>query len=219
MNIKAIIFDFDGVIAQTEHIHRQAWILLAADLGKALPEGFLDRGIGSTNDKLAAELELYWQQEIHLDKIIALKCHHFIEEVRKSPEVLVDGVLDAFEFFSKKQLPIGIATSSPLGEIDGILEQFNIKPYLTSLLTLDDVTHPKPAPEVYLRSATALGVITDECLVFEDSILGTTAARAASCQVIGITTSFTEADLQPVLASMPDFTTLDATLKSLAIVF
>lgn len=219
MQIKAIIFDFDGVIAETEHIHRQSWVLLAKELNKDLPEGFLERGIGSTNDKLAAELEIFWDQTIALQEIIDLKCKYFVSSVSQDENVLVPGVLQAFEHFKQKNLPIGIATSSPIGEIDGILEHFKIKKFLDSLFTLDDVTHPKPEPEVYLRSAAALDVSPQDCLVFEDSILGTTAARAADCKVIGITTSYSEKDLQPVLATMPDFLQLKDKLTELNIEF
>ncbi len=213
MLIKAVIFDFDGVIAETEYLHRQAWVILSRKFNLPLPNDFLDKGIGSTNDKLAAELLAFWQHQIPQNIILDMKCTAFCQLVAAAAQVLVPGVLAALHKFESLGIPMAIATSSPHKEIDAILKRFTMEHLFQSILTLDDVTSPKPAPEVYLRSAKALGQPPHHCLVFEDSILGATAARAAGTNVVAVTTSFPRQALEPVLDAIADFHEIDRVLS------
>ena len=205
MTIQAVIFDFDGVIAETESVHRQSWVELSNELTRPLPEGFLDRGIGSTLDKLAWELFEFWNGEVDLQDILDGKADFFRTVLATHSDVLVDGVIDAIERIHEMKLPLGIATSSPLREIEPLLDSHDIKRLFSSIQTLDMVTNPKPHPEVYLKSAELLGYKPENCLVFEDSILGVTAAKTAGMNVVGVLTSFKEEQLPELSLSIKNF--------------
>ncbi|SME96152.1 HAD family hydrolase [Pseudobacteriovorax antillogorgiicola] len=215
MEIKAVIFDFDGVIAETEGVHRLAWIALAEDLSRPLPEGFLDRGIGSTMDKLAWELYEFWEGAVDLQEIHDEKANHFRRLLAETKDVLVGGVIEAFQTFHQMGLPMGIATSSPRREIEPLLETHAVKDLFQSIVTLDCVDNPKPHPEAYLRSVANLKQQPENCLVFEDSILGTTAARAAGTNVVGVLTSFPREKLEPLIDAIDHFHQLPQVLKKL----
>ncbi|NRA68424.1 MAG: HAD family phosphatase [Pseudobacteriovorax sp.] len=215
MTIKAIIFDFDGVIAETEHVHRHSWEVLSEKLNLGLPEGFLDSGIGSTNDLLAEELVRFWKHKVDFQTIIDIKCNAFNHLVSEMKDVLIPGILEALAYFQEKGLPMAIATSSPRLEIAGILSRFELSKFFKDIVTLDDVTSPKPDPQAYQKAAGILGQDPKDCLVFEDSIIGSTAARAAGCQLIGITSSYSAEDLQPTLTTMENFLSVKSTLDKL----
>ena len=205
LDIKAIIFDFDGVIAETESIHREAWLAMGDERDLPLPEGFLDRGIGSTMDKLCWELFEFWERYVPLQEIHDSKAEQFRRVVAERPDVLVPGVIEAIQKLTGLGFPLGIATSSPLKEIEPLLEVHAVSRMFSSIVTLDSVRMPKPDPESYLKSANNLKVLPQECLVFEDSIIGVTAARKAGMHVVGVLTSFKAKDLEPVADTIDDF--------------
>ena len=217
MQIQGVIFDFDGVIAETESVHRQSWVELSNELSRPLPEGFLDRGIGSTLDKLAWELFEFWNGDVDLQEILDGKAEFFRSVLATHPDVLVNGVIDAIERFHEMQLPLGIATSSPYKEMEPLLNTHGIKSLFKSILTLDMVDKPKPDPEVYLKSADAIGIKPENCLVFEDSILGVTAATKAGMNVVGVLTSFKIDQLPPLIYSIDDFLDISTVIEKFSI--
>lgn len=213
MDIKAIIFDFDGVIAETESIHRQSWLALQQDLSRPLPDGFLDRGVGSTLDKLCWELFEFWDGYVPLQDIYEGKAAQFRDLIAGGGDVLVPGVLEAFQRLSSMGYPLAIATSSPRSEIQTLLDAHGVTSMFTSIVTLDMVSQAKPDPETYLVSARNLGVPPENCLVFEDSIVGVTAARKAGMNVVGVLTSFKQEDLEPLIHSIVDFHQLSQVIQ------
>jgi beta-phosphoglucomutase-like phosphatase (HAD superfamily) len=113
-----------------------------------------------------------------------------------------------------KDFPVGIATSSSRGDIAPLLERWEIEKKTRTIRTVEDVIQPKPAPEVYLRVAQDLNVAPGDCLVFEDSVPGITAATRAGMRVVGVTTSHPVETMPPVWRTVADFED-HLTLKSM----
>jgi sugar-phosphatase len=81
---------------------------------------------------------------------------------------------------------MAVASSSKRPLVEAVMDRFALRPLLGALVSGDDVTHPKPAPDIFLLAATKLGVAPKDCAVFEDSVAGATAGRAAGMFVVAV---------------------------------
>ena len=204
----AIIFDFDGVILLSEHDHLAAWRETAACTGCVLPPTFLERGLGGSDRLMAAELSAANGGRWDSAKLLELKSSHY--QTRLAREMtLVAGALDALAYFHRL-VPLGLATSSVPEDIAPVMERYRLMRYFSAISTLDDVKRPKPDPEIYLKTAAALGQEPQHIFVFEDSLQGIGAALAAGMQVIALTTAYPREKLPTVAGYVADFQKLDA---------
>lgn len=201
--IEAVIFDFDGVVIMSEPVHCQAWVDLAAELNRTLPHGFLEKGIGSSDQELATELAHYWENHLDEPTVLQRKRHYYQHRIA-TDVVLVQGALELIEHLHGKY-KLGVATSSSITDITPVFARYQLHRFFDSVLTIEDVTQAKPHPEIYLKSATKLGVDPKSCLVFEDSIHGVTAARAAGMNLVAVTTSFKDHELAPWTLTVPHY--------------
>jgi beta-phosphoglucomutase-like phosphatase (HAD superfamily) len=106
-------------------------------------------------------------------------------------------------------LNIGLATNGEPANVDLVLNGANIRKYFKAIVSGHDVERPKPYPDIYLKAAGMLGLKPENCIVFEDSLTGIEAARAAGMRVAGLTTTFSK--LSNVDLAIPDF--LDPNLE------
>jgi HAD superfamily hydrolase (TIGR01509 family) len=91
-----------------------------------------------------------------------------------------------------QEVPIGLATNAEPANVEFILERAGIREYFRALVNGHDVKRPKPFPDIYLRAAELLKAAPAQCVVFEDSLTGVEAARAAGMRVVGLTTTLQE---------------------------
>jgi beta-phosphoglucomutase len=185
---KAFIFDLDGVIVDTAKYHYLAWKKLANQLGfeftkeqneffkgvsrKRCLEILLDIG------KIEATQEDFnrWMLEKNIDYL------KFIENMDAS-EILAD-VPRVLQFLKNNKIPIGLGSASKNAK--PILEKVGLLSYFDTIVDGNNVTKAKPDPEVFLLAANQLGVIAQDCAVFEDAVAGIEAANAANMISIGI---------------------------------
>jgi HAD superfamily hydrolase (TIGR01509 family) len=120
---------------------------------------------------------------------------------------MVPGVIAFIE--RHQELPIGLATNGEPANVDLVLSSTNIQKYFNAVVSGHEVVLPKPHPDIYLKVATMLGMPPQNCVVFEDSLTGIEAARAAGMRVVGLTT--TMSTLPGVDLSVPNF--LDSRLE------
>ena len=209
-----LIFDFDGTIALSEPTHAAAWVDVARDAGRALPEGFLESGIGQTDERLSADLAGQWPGGPTAAQLLAAKRRAYQERCRRESP-LVPGIEALLAHFHGT-LPMAIATSASLGDIAPTLEMHGLGRYFDAVLTVESVTHPKPHPEIYLKAAASLGVDPTATFVFEDSPTGAAAARAAGMRVIGLLTTYGRNHIGPLVHATPDYLDLAALLAVLS---
>ena len=181
--LKAVIFDLDGVVADSHPIHEMAWTNLLVEQGldrAALNLDFLYAGhsrreilthyLGAIS---ANEMERLGRRK---DELYTLEAQSLLPKPR-IPEVLnqlnEDGILCA------------LATSAGRGRTYDTIEKFGILEKFTAIVTGDQPDMPKPAPDIFLVAALKLGVSPKCCVVVEDSVAGVVAARAAGMKCVG----------------------------------
>ncbi|HUQ71561.1 MAG TPA: HAD family phosphatase [Planctomycetaceae bacterium] len=188
--IRAVCFDLDGLMFNTEHVFFEAGGELLRRRGKEMTLDVMNVLIGrrplESFKSLVDYLQLTETPEALLDESRTI--FHAMLAERLAPMPGLFGLLDAIE---ARGLPKGVATSSPRYYLNDVLSQFNLLPRFAITLTSEDVTHGKPNPEIYLKAAELLGVSPVEMLVMEDSAAGTAAAVAAGAHVVSIPHEFT----------------------------
>lgn len=182
---QALLFDFDGTLADTEPVHWACWRDTLAEVGIELEWEFYERNcvglsereflnaIGATANPPQSADELW--------PLYSIKVKRFAEFVA-SRDIIPPKNRDLFNGLSEYLL--GVVTSCIRAEVEPILKKENILPFLKVSVYGDDVARLKPAPDPYLLALERLGVET--ALVFEDSEAGMTSARAAGCQVVAV---------------------------------
>lgn len=209
-----VIFDFDGVIVLSEAVHQRAWVDLAREAGRELPEGFLETGVGYSDAILSATLAEHWGGDRAPLEILESKRRAYQARCMEETQ-FVPGAREALAFFSSRH-PLALATSSTLGDIRPHLHGMGLDRHFKAVLTIDNVTRPKPDPEIYLMAAGRLGLAPERCWVFEDSVHGAAAARAAGMRIIGMTTTFGPGGIGPVEAEFQDYSDLPSIYSVIA---
>ncbi len=187
-NVKAVLFDLDGVLVDTAIYHFQAWRRLAAELGYSFSVVDNEQLKGVSRVE-SLELILNWAglEKSETEKAILLtkKNQWYLELIEQlSPEHLLAGSLDLLKKLREKDIRIALGSASK--NALGILEKTGIVDYFDALIDGNVVQLSKPNPEVFLKGAEALGIEPACCLVLEDAQAGIDAARAAGMQVIGV---------------------------------
>ena len=202
--LTAIIFDFDGVIADTEPLHFAGFRQTLAEIGISLTEsdyysnylGYDDRGC------FIAALTAHRQpiDPAALARLMQRKAHAYLESVQNHL-VIFPGVRE-FVREAASAYPLAIASGALRHEIEVILEQAGLRKEFLHITSAEDVTSGKPDPQPFLHALTALNrqrqepVITARsCLVIEDSIPGIRSAKTAGMKVLAVANTHTLQDL------------------------
>jgi HAD superfamily hydrolase (TIGR01509 family) len=181
VKFEAVIFDCDGVLADSEWASAAAWQRTLAGLGYQLsPEEFAGF-IGTTDWDLAASFGARLAQDPH--QVLAAAN----DELRI---VLAEGLKafdDAIRLLDRlDEMPLAVASNSDRWRLEAILAAAGLAGRFLVSVAEDEVAQPKPAPDVYLRAAALLAMAPVDCLVVEDSPTGIAAARSAGMGVIAV---------------------------------
>lgn len=181
--IKAVIFDMDGVIVDSEQIWDDAEKHVFSSYGIDITEA--DQL--NTRNMNMRQVSEYWslkaQNPFSLEAAEQQVIQQVCQQIQKRP-LAMQGALNLLQQIHGMDFPIGLATNAPKPVCHTVLQCLEIEAYFTSIQTADDVTNTKPHPEIYLKSADNLQVAPEHCLVFEDSPTGVRAAHAAGMHVI-----------------------------------
>jgi sugar-phosphatase len=183
---EAVIFDMDGVLIDSEPLWKIAMEEVFSALGSKLTKSDFQKTVGLRID----EVIHFWNvtenwgiiDESRVEENIISKMEELIIQ---NPFPLV-GVIETLKFLKKKQMKIGLATSSSKRLIDAVLTSLNIGDYFDFTWSAENETHGKPHPAVYLSVAKALNVNPTRCLVIEDSYNGVISGLAARMKVVCI---------------------------------
>lgn len=189
--ITTVIFDFDGVLADTERLHLRAFQQVFSTRGWTLAEDvYFGRYLGYDDEGLIAAFDVDQQLGLaraDLDALAADKERIFAGYL-EAGEVLFPGAKVCVENLAK-HFRLGIASGALKAEIASILTAANLLRYFPVIVSAEDVTACKPAPEPYLTAAGLLGVHPGACVAIEDSPPGLQAARTAGMKTVGVTTT------------------------------
>ncbi len=190
--IEAVIFDFDGVVADTMKDNCTAWQKAFEPYGFQLEahEYYQLEGMGRFQ---IAELIV---ARHNLDKSIVSDLVEFKEQYYKHNNTfrIYDGIEDIFRILADSNIPAAIVTGASRARIGTHLSS-QLSSQLSALITADDVTHTKPHPEPYLKAVALLGKVAGNCLVIENAVLGIQSAKAAGCRCFALQTTLEKEDL------------------------
>ncbi len=185
MTIQALIFDFDGLILDTETVEFEVLDELYGEHGHRLPRErwVLNLGTHGQTD-LYADLATLVGRPLDLISLRARQRALYLE--RCDTLALRPGLADLLEAARARGLALAVASSSGSAWVERWLERHAIRDYFDCVRTSNDVQHVKPAPDLFLSAAAGLGVAPAHCVVFEDSPNGMRAAAAAGMRCVAV---------------------------------
>jgi len=187
----ALILDMDGVIIDSNPIHRRVWAEYNRRFGIETDEGMQQRMYGRRNDEIVRDFFGSHLTDEEVRAHGAAKERLYRETIRPAiQEALVPGVREFLERHGGQ--PIGLATNAEPANVEFLMEAAHLRPYFRAVVDGHQVPNPKPHPDIYLRAAGLLGAEPGHCVVFEDSRTGIEAARAAGMAVVGLRTTHEE---------------------------
>ncbi|HKL99204.1 MAG TPA: GNAT family N-acetyltransferase [Mobilitalea sp.] len=183
--LKAVIFDMDGVIIDSEPMHAQAAIMALKQYNVELTLDYCYSFIGSTNFYMCQKII----EDYHIDATVE-ELHQANMDMKEKLLAqrgysTIPYVIELMKNLYEHGIKLIIASSSPSATIEYVMDTLAIKQYFKGYISGMDIERPKPAPDIFLKAASSLGVSPDECLVIEDSPNGVNAAYAAGITCIG----------------------------------
>ncbi len=186
-NIKAVIFDLDGVITDTQKIKTQISIdLLFEKYGVELtPEDYEERYAGRKTRAIFKDIFTRYNIEDDVDAFIDFRVQEIDAEVDLGIP-LIPGSLEIIDFLKGQNIKVGLASGGSREWVDKITKKTDIRKKLDTIAYSDEVEEAKPNPEIYLLAAHRLRISPENCLVIEDAKNGMKAAKNAHMQCIGL---------------------------------
>jgi beta-phosphoglucomutase len=211
MSISAIVFDFDGVLADSEPLHLAAYQQVFSTLGVTLTHedyyanflGYDDEGVF----KVMASRQGWPLDAAGIAALVAEKSRVF-DEVISRHDVLYPGAAAAVERLASSY-PLGIASGALRHEIETVLRSAHLDGHFRFIVAAGDTVESKPAPDPYVRAAQLHRLPAPVCLAIEDSRWGIFSAKQAGLKCVGITNTYPASQLKSadaVIGSLEEFT-------------
>lgn len=195
MTKKAIIFDHDGVMVDTEPLHSHAWVEILKKYGikPRLQKNGLVHQVGITINANWEILRSAYDLTEDTDLLEKQRGQLYLSQLKRSKPMpgLKELLKELRVEKGKGNLKIAIGSSSNQEYIEIALHTFGFSDDFDIIVSGKDVTHGKPAPDIYLKAAQDLGISPKNCLVLEDTSAGMTAAKSAGMRVIAIPNAYT----------------------------
>ncbi|MFZ5968511.1 MAG: beta-phosphoglucomutase [Bacillota bacterium] len=188
--VKAVIFDLDGVITETSIQHYEAWKAMAHMIGVEIDMTFNESLKGVSREaSLKAILEhgdiLGKYSEEEMEKLSFCKNEYYKQLISQfTPANVFEGVVELFQYLRSSGIKIAIGSASR--NAPTLIKAMALEQYIDYIVDPDEVKKGKPAPDIFLKAADALGVKPTDCVGVEDAIAGIKAIKAAGMYAIGI---------------------------------
>lgn len=184
--ITAVIFDMDGVIADSEYFNIKAKHIILQNAGIEVDWHYHDKFLGTTHEYMWTEMKKEFPQlkeeiRYYIDLWVKTRKELIKEEGLKP----MPGVVDLIRGLKEKGLKLAVASSSLKKDIMDNMDTFGITDCFDAFVSGSECEHGKPDPEIFLKAAKAIGKDPKECTVVEDSTAGVAAAKAAEMRCIG----------------------------------
>jgi len=182
-DIKALIFDLDGTLADTMAIHYQAWHDTFAAFDVTCPQAFLESHNGTPTELIVAQFNASFGQRID-PKLFAQAKENRVKDQLSQAKPIVPVADIAHQY--RGRLPMAIATGSRRAIAETMLRAIGLQEHFDTVVSADDSVAPKPAPDIFLEAARRLGIEARYCQVFEDADHGLEGARQAGMRAVDI---------------------------------
>ncbi len=207
--IKAVIFDLDGTMLDNNEFHLKAWKKYLKDSGMEISDEDFKKYIsGRTNADAVAHLykKIMTEEEA---SVHYLKKEEIYRKMYENEIAPVTGLSGFLEDLQSHNVMMAIATSGVQVNIDYMFKHLPLKKYFKEIINSAHIKKGKPNPEIFLKTAAALHTAAANCIVFEDSVPGITAGKAAGMKVVAITTSHKREELNEADLIIEDYTEIN----------
>lgn len=195
MKYKAVLFDMDGVILDSEPLHEAAFREILQNYGHTLTEDdYKNHFAGKTDEDAFKQYFKIINESVNLPQILSEKANAYIELARNQLQPYT-GVVAIIRDIAKK-LPLALVTGSLRYEVEVALGSLGIADCFSIIVAAEDVSQGKPNPEGYLKAAKLLNIPIKECIVVEDSPSGIKAAIVAGAYCVAVTNTHTADELK-----------------------
>jgi len=182
--LKAIIFDMDGVIINSEPLHFEIEMGLLEELGGKISKEEYETFVGTTDYHMWSTFKDRFNLKPSVEELMNIKKERFIQNIQRIE--LVDNFKEFMLMIHDEEYSMALASSNNKMAVDSIIEKFGLRKYLKVAISGDDVTNGKPDPEIFLKASEKMNIEPHECLVIEDAANGVIAAKAAGMKCIGL---------------------------------
>lgn len=185
-NLQCVIFDMDGVIIDSEQLHKKAYYQTFESLGLSVSEELYVTLTGSSTLNAFQRLIKTFNLDLHPEDLVLDKRKRYVNFFENDPNLhLVAGVEDLIKYFHKKGITLILASSSAMVNINRVFDRFNLQSYFKAKISGADLKESKPHPEIFEKAAVLGGFPKENCIVIEDSDNGIKAANDAGIFVFG----------------------------------
>lgn len=208
--LKAVIFDMDGVLIDSEPIHFQAVIQVLSKYGLSIEFQYYKQFIGSTTYKIWEHIKERFELQEPVEELIRKSDGEKRKILDESGFIRIDGAAELVKEVKSKNYKIALASSSPYEYIIEAMNFLGICELFDVIVSGAAISRPKPAPDIFLQTAKQLQIEAGECLVIEDSNAGVRAAKTAKMTCLGFyNPSSGEQDLSAADHIIDNFSNID----------
>lgn len=186
MAIRAVLFDMDGVLVDSETYYCEGTFRWMKELGFQGEQKEIYCMLGTTMEVTYQMMQKLLGYTHSLDKIQEVNETYFKEHPIPYKEIMIPGVKELLLFLKEKGIKTAVCSSSPLDLIEKCTEECDIRKYFDYIVSGEQFKNSKPDPEIYLHAAEVFGYQPEECLVIEDAKLGIEAGVNAGMKVIAL---------------------------------
>jgi HAD superfamily hydrolase (TIGR01509 family) len=184
--LKAVLFDMDGVIVDTEPLHRKAYFNMFNDVNINVTEELYDSFTGQATLPICRTLCNHFSLSETPEHLVSTKRKHFKYLFENDSSLaLLDGVHYLIKNYHENGLTLVLASSASMPNIERIFDRFDLNKYFRAKISGADLKASKPHPEIFIKAAELAGEHADNCMVIEDSTNGIAAAKAANIYCVG----------------------------------
>ncbi len=183
--LKAVLFDMDGVIVDTEPLHRKAYHQMFDDVNINVDEDLYASFTGQSTINICKRLVDHFNLNKAPEELVSLKRKHYKIFFKNDDLELIDGVLDRIQDYHSNDVKLVVASSASMQGIKQIFERFDLNQYFSAKFSGADLKKSKPHPQIFIKAAESTGFSKSECLVIEDSTNGIKAAHSAGIYCVG----------------------------------
>lgn len=185
-NVKCVIFDMDGVIIDSEFLHKKAYYETFISLGLDVSESLYKTITGSSTINVFQKLIEHFNLDEDPNELVLNKRKRYVDFFHNDPDLkLVDGVEDIIKYFYNKGIVLVLASSASMSNINRVFKRFNLDQYFTAKISGADLEKSKPHPEIFEKASLLGNTPRENCIVIEDSDNGIKAANDAGIYVFG----------------------------------
>ena len=186
--LRAVLWDLDGVIADTGRYHYRAWQEIFTPMGIDFTEEHFIKHFGQRNDTIIRDSVGRVISQEELEDIAVRKEKAYRRLVAHNIRAL-PGSIDLLKELEKNGIPSAIASSAPPENVNVIINGLGIEGLFQAIACGREVTEGKPSPQIFLKAAEKLGVSPPDCVVIEDAVAGVTGAKRAGMKCVAVTNS------------------------------